>query len=518
MTDRSTKVLVILDGWGNREESENNAIAAASTPVWDSLVARFPHSRISTSGGAVGLPDGQMGNSEVGHMNLGAGRTVFQNFTRINNAIADGSFYRNGPLTRLVDSVAARQSTLHILGLLSPGGVHSHVLHIEAMCRLAQQRGLDKVVIHGFLDGRDTPPRQALETISEFESGLAGCGQARLGSVVGRYFAMDRDKRWNRTEATYRLLTEGSAGFHSTSATDAVRAAYERGENDEFVQATVIGDTPWQGALGQNDGVVFMNFRPDRARQLTRALVDPEFDGFERAVILPPENLVTLTEYAGDIHCPVAFPPQPLTNSLGEVMSANGYRQLRIAETEKYAHVTFFFNGGREAPFEGKERILVPSPDVASYDLQPEMSAPELTEKLVAAIRSKTFNLVVCNYANGDMVGHTGNFNAAVRAVEALDHCLGQVADAVLETGAECLVTADHGNVEQMFDAETGQAHTAHTRGTVPLVYVSDRAAHRALVDGSLKDIAPTLLALLALAQPKEMTGHSLLEPTVYST
>lgn len=514
MTDKSTKILIILDGWGTREDNEHNAIAAASKPIWDSLWARFPHSQVATSGGAVGLPDGQMGNSEVGHMNLGAGRTVFQNFTRINNAIADGSFQNNPVLSALLAGIKERQATLHVLGLLSPGGVHSHANHIEAMCRMAAAQGVERICVHAFLDGRDTPPRSAVDTLKEFGDGLASKSGARIASLVGRYFAMDRDNRWDRVEQAYRLVVEGTGQFHADTPVGGLNAAYERDEDDEFVKATTIGGEGESPAgLKPDDGVVFMNFRPDRARQLTRALVEKDFEHFERPFVLPAERMVTLTEYAADIPCPVAFPPEELNNSLGEVIANQGWRQLRIAETEKYAHVTFFFNGGQEDTFQNEERILVPSPDVASYDLQPEMSAPEMTEKLVEAIRSQDFDLIVCNYANGDMVGHTGNFDASVQAVEAVDHCLGQVADAVLETGAECLITADHGNVEKMYDDETGQIHTAHTLGTVPLLYVSDKAADFTLANGSLRDIAPTLLALYPLAQPAEMSGHSLLRP-----
>jgi 2,3-bisphosphoglycerate-independent phosphoglycerate mutase len=514
MSDKSTKALIILDGWGTREESDNNAIAAASTPVWDGLVARFPHSEIETSGAAVGLPDGQMGNSEVGHMNIGAGRIVYQNFTRINKAIEDGSFQENEPLGDLVEGVRERNGTLHILGLFSEGGVHSHVAHIEAMCRMAAKRGLDRIFVHAFLDGRDTPPRLALDTIRNFEAQVREETGARVVSVVGRYFAMDRDNRWPRVEQAYRLVTEGKGLFQSDSATRAVEAAYERGENDEFVKATAIREEHEENiAIGPDDGLVFMNFRPDRARQLTKALIDKEFDHFERPFVLPADRLVTLTEYSSELPARVAFPPVSLQNSLGEVIANNGMHQLRIAETEKYAHVTFFFNGGREEVFEGEERIMVPSPDVASYDLQPEMSAPELTEKLVDAIHSKRFDLVVCNFANGDMVGHTGVFEAVVKAVEAIDDCLGKLTEALLETGGECLITADHGNAEKMYDDGTGQIHTAHTTGTVPLIYVSGKAEGMKLADGGLRDLAPTLLALYPLEQPEEMTGRNLLQP-----
>ncbi|MBS3804895.1 MAG: 2,3-bisphosphoglycerate-independent phosphoglycerate mutase [Oleiphilaceae bacterium] len=514
MSDKSTKALIILDGWGTREEADHNAIAVAKTPVWDSLVKRFPHSEIETSGSAVGLPDGQMGNSEVGHMNIGAGRIVFQNFTRVNNAIADGSFQKNEALCDVVDGVKERKGALHVLGLFSEGGVHSHVDHIEAMCRMAADRGLDRIFVHAFLDGRDTPPRLALETIRNFEEKVCDSTNARVVSVVGRYFAMDRDNRWSRIEQAYRLITEGKGQFQSDSATKAVEAAYERDENDEFVKATAIRESGDENiGIEPDDGVVFMNFRPDRARQLTKALIDKKFEHFDRPFVLPAERLVTLTEYSAELPAKVAFPPVSLKNSLGEVIANKGMHQLRIAETEKYAHVTFFFNGGREAVFEGEERIMVPSPDVASYDLQPEMSAPELTEKLVDAIRSKRFDLVVCNFANGDMVGHTGVFDAVVKAVEAVDDCLGKLTEALLEADGECLITADHGNAEKMYDDGTGQIHTAHTTGTVPLIYVSGKAEGMTLADGGLRDLAPTLLALYPLEQPEEMTGRNLLQP-----
>ncbi|MDX1799533.1 MAG: 2,3-bisphosphoglycerate-independent phosphoglycerate mutase [Marinobacter sp.] len=509
---KKTQLLVILDGWGTRTSSEYNAISAAQTPVWDQLLATCPNSQIATSGNAVGLPDGQMGNSEVGHMNLGAGRTVFQNFTRINNAIADGEFAGNPALTDLIDGVVGRRGTLHVLGLLSAGGVHSHRHHLEAMCRVAADRGVERVLVHGFLDGRDTPPRCAEEELQAFEEAIAPLSVVRVASLVGRYYAMDRDNRWDRIEKAYQLIATGQGEHRAASAAEAVQAAYERDENDEFVMPTVIAEAHEHAVpVAPEDGFVFMNFRPDRARQMSRALTDPAFDAFERPIVVGHDRLVTLTQYADDIPCKVAFPPVALDNSLGEVIASQGGTQLRIAETEKYAHVTFFFNGGQEQPFEGEERILVPSPRVASYDLQPEMSAPEVTEKLVSALQSKRFDLIVCNYANGDMVGHTGNMDAAIKAVETLDTCIGQIVDAVRETGADCLITADHGNVEKLFDAETGQAHTAHTLGTVPLVYVGSRSDRARLRDGSLRDIAPTLLDLMPVAAPEEMNGRSLL-------
>lgn len=509
----TTTTLIILDGWGLRDESEFNAIAAAQTPVWDDLMARYPHSQIVTSGMAVGLPDGQMGNSEVGHMNLGAGRTVHQNLTRINRAVADGSFYKNRALLNLLHAARQRGGALHVLGLLSDGGVHSHREHIEAVCRMAAREGMQRVYIHAFLDGRDTAPRAARESLESLQATLAELGTGRLASVVGRYFAMDRDQRWDRTLQAWQLVVEGSGDWRYATGTQALEAAYGRDENDEFVPPTVIATPEEEVArICPEDAVVFMNFRPDRSRQLVKALTAQDFDHFDRSWALPCAQMLTLTRYADDLECPVAFPPQALRNVLGEYVSSLGKSQLRIAETEKYAHVTFFFNGGREEAFPGEQRVLVPSPSVASYDLQPEMSAREVTDLLVEQIRGGGQELIICNYANADMVGHTGNFPAAISAVEVVDECLGRVVDSVLETGGECLITADHGNVEQMYDPSSGQRHTAHTTGPVPLVCVSPRADSLRLRDGGLCDIAPTLLELMQLPAPVEMNGRSLIE------
>jgi 2,3-bisphosphoglycerate-independent phosphoglycerate mutase len=504
----TTRTLIILDGIGLRQEAEANALAAARTPTLDALFQRYPHSRIATSGLAVGLPEGQMGNSEVGHMNLGAGRVVYQNFTRINKAIADGEFAANPALTDLLDGARRRGGAVHLLGLLSPGGVHSHSEQILAACRVLAERGIERFYVHAFLDGRDTPPRSAQAVIAELEAELARLGKGRIASLIGRYYAMDRDNRWERIAVAHGLLVDGHAEFRAASAEQALLAAYERGESDEFVRATGIGEPV---ELGGGDALIFMNFRPDRARQLCQALIDPAFDAFARSRLVPRQRLLTLTRYSAQLDGPCAFPPENLANSLGEYLAEQGKTQLRIAETEKYAHVTFFFNGGREQPFTGEQRILVPSPDVASYDQQPQMSAPELTEKLVEAIGSQAYDLIVCNYANGDMVGHTGSFAAAVQAVEALDQCLAQVVEATLAADGECLITADHGNVEQMLDAASGQVHTAHTLNPVPLILVSKRAGQFGLEDGRLCDIAPTLLQLMDLPVPKEMDGRSLL-------
>src|SRR5690606_4964954 len=410
--------LLILDGWGHRDESEHNAINAAHTPHWDALWRDCPHTLITTSGTAVGPPEGQMGNSEVGHMNLGAGRIVYQNLTRIDKAIEDGSFYENEVLVGAVDKAVTGNKAVHILGLLSPGGIHSSEDQILAMIDLARQRGAGRIYLHAFLDGRDTPPRSALASLQKASARLAECSDGRIVSLVGRYYAMDRDNRWDRVQAAYDLLTLGVAPFCCATPEEALQAAYDRGEDDEFVKATSIADSPEEAIrIEDGDSVIYMNFRSDRARQLTRAFTDPDFEGFERKARPALADLVTLTEYAADIQAPCAYPPQAMDNVLGEYLERQGRTQLRIAETEKYAHVTFFFSGGREQPFQGETRELIPSPQVATYDLKPEMSAFEVTDKLVAAIRGGTYDAIICNYANGDMVGHTGSFDAAVKAV-----------------------------------------------------------------------------------------------------
>lgn len=509
---RTTTLLLILDGFGHSERTEHNAIAAAHTPTWDRLLEEHPHTLLETSGMAVGLPEGQMGNSEVGHMTLGAGRVVYQNFTRINKAIADGDFQTNRAYNAAIDAVLARNGALHILGLLSPGGVHSHEEHIHAMVQLAAERGVERIYVHAFLDGRDTPPRSAKPSIEALEAKLSSIGHGQIASTCGRYYAMDRDQRWERVAIAYDMLTQGAAPHRAASAVAALEQAYERNENDEFVQATVIADaTATPVCVADGDAVVHMNFRPDRARQLTQALTDPDFAGFPRTVTPQLSAFVTTTEYSADFDVACAFPPENLINTFGEYLSRNGKTQLRIAETEKYAHVTFFFSGGQEANFAGEDRILVPSPKVATYDLQPEMSAQEVTDELIAAIRSGRYDAIVCNYANGDMVGHTGVFSAAVKAVETLDHCLAQVTAALAEVGGQCLITADHGNVEEMFDSCSGQVSTQHSTLPVPLVYAGPRAL-QLRNGGSLADIAPTLLTLMDLPQPAEMTGQSLVD------
>jgi len=510
-TPKTPTVLIILDGWGYREETRDNAIANGATPVWDRLWHEEPHTLVSGSGLDVGLPEGQMGNSEVGHMSLGSGRVIFQNITRIDQAIADGSFDNNPAYTVAIDKAIAAGGAVHVFGLLSPGGVHSHEQQIFAAIRLAAKRGADRVYLHAFLDGRDTPPRSAGPSLEQAQALFEELGCGRVASITGRYYAMDRDNRWDRVQPAYELLTQARAEFRAESASAALQAAYEREENDEFVKPTVVMNATDEAApVVDGDAVLFMNFRADRARQLTRAFVDPGFDNFDRAVVPQLADFVMTTEYAAAIDASCAFSPASLTNVLGDYLAQRGMTQLRIAETEKYAHVTFFFSGGREDLFTGEDRELIPSPDVATYDLKPEMSAPELTDKLIAAIQSRAYDLIVCNYANGDMVGHTGVYEAAIKAVETLDKCLGRVEQALLEVGGEALVTADHGNCEQMIDYKSGQNHTQHTTEYVPLVYIGKRAIQLDSAGGILADIAPTLLAMMGLPQPEEMTGRDL--------
>jgi 2,3-bisphosphoglycerate-independent phosphoglycerate mutase len=500
-------LLLILDGWGHREARDNNAIAQADAPNWRRLLATCPHTLVQTHGRHVGLPDGQMGNSEVGHMNIGAGRIVYQDLTRIDAAIADGSFSRNPALLgacAAAKRASSEQATLHVFGLLSPGGVHSSEEHIFAFLDMARKYGVERVAVHAFLDGRDTPPQSARASLEKLQARCAALGNAHIATVSGRYYAMDRDKRWERVKSAYDAVAEGVAEFHADSALAALDAAYARGETDEFVKPTIIASA---AKIADGDAVVYMNFRADRARQLTQAFVDPDFSGFARTRAIRLSAFVTLTHYSDGLCVTAeAYPPQSLANSLGEYLSGLGLRQLRIAETEKYAHVTFFFSGGREEAYPGEDRILVPSPKVATYDLQPEMSCPEVTEKLVAAIGSGKYDFIVCNLANADMVGHSGKLDAAIKAVEAVDAALGKLVAAIRTAGGEMLISADHGNLEQM-RADDGQPHTQHTVGPVPLVYVGRPAT---LAPGALRDLAPTVLALMALPQPAEMTGRSL--------
>jgi 2,3-bisphosphoglycerate-independent phosphoglycerate mutase len=503
-------VLLILDGFGYNEDEVGNAIHLARTPNWDRLWSSSPHALLDCSGGAVGLPDDQMGNSEVGHLHLGMGRLLAQDFTRINDAIKNGEFFANPVLNDAVDQALAGGKALHIFGLLSPGGVHSHELHIQAMAELAAKKGLDKIYIHAFLDGRDTPPKSAGESIRAMEAKLAELGAGKIADLVGRFYVMDRDNRWERVSKAYDLLVHGRPEFTAASALEGLEAAYARGETDEFVQTTAVvaeGEEPVK--IEDGDAIVFMNFRADRAREISRALNEPDFSGFERVRVPRLSYYATLTEYQEDFPFPVAYPPAPIANGLGECLSKLGLKQLRLAETEKYAHVTFFFNGGQETPFEGETRILVPSPKVKTYDMQPEMSAPEVTDHLVQAIESQAYDVIICNYANCDMVGHTGIVDAAVKAIETIDQALGRIMEALQKTGGEMLVTADHGNVEQMVDPATGETLTAHTVCPVPLVYAGGSGQ---LADGgNLADIAPTLLAIMGLTPPAEMTGRVLL-------
>ena len=507
MTRPKPVLLLILDGWGHRDDPEHNAIAQANVPNWRRLVATAPHTMVETHGLHVGLPSDQMGNSEVGHMNIGAGRVVFQDLTRIDQAVLDGSFGTNPAIARAIDAAREHGGTLHVFGLVSPGGVHSSEDHILALLDVAKQRGATRVSVHAFLDGRDTPPQSAEPSLAKLAAKCRETG-ASIATITGRYWAMDRDQRWERVSTAYRAITDAHAEHHAADAVSALHAAYARGETDEFVKPTVLhGHAP----MRDGDAVLFMNFRADRARQLTRAFVRADFAGFERPRAIALSAFVTLTEYAADLPVTaVAFAPQSTRNTLPEYLASLGLKQLRIAETEKYAHVTFFFNGGREQPFEGEDRILVPSPKVATYDLKPEMSCPEVTEKLCAAIRSRAYDVIVCNIANPDMVGHTGVFAAAVKAAETVDWALGEIVAALKDAGGEMLVTADHGNLEQMRDDSTDQPHTAHTLGPVPLVYFGRPA--RLKPGGALKDLAPSVLALMGLPKPAEMTGESLVE------
>jgi 2,3-bisphosphoglycerate-independent phosphoglycerate mutase len=507
---KNATLLVVLDGFGHSESFDDNAIAHARMPNWERYWRDRPHTLVAGSGTDVGLPDGQMGNSEVGHMNLGAGRVVSQDYTRINRAIEQGEFDRNRTINRAFERVRKSGGRLHVMGLLSPGGVHSHEGQIFSLLQMAAAAGLDNIYLHAFLDGRDTPPRSAASSLAKADELLAGLGVGHVASITGRYFAMDRDRRWDRVERAYNLLVRGEAPFHATTGTQALEQAYSRDESDEFVQPTAIhAQDELPVRIIDGDAVVFMNFRADRARQLSRALLDDDFDGFERRSRAKLADFVTLTRYADDINTSCAFEPALLTNTLGEYIALQGRSQLRLAETEKYAHVTFFFSGGREDPFPGEHRILVPSPKVDTYDLQPEMNASKVTDELVRVLHENKYDLIICNFANADMVGHTGVFKAAIRAVETLDECLGRIETALIETGGQMLITADHGNVERMRDHGSGQAHTAHTSEPVPLVYIGPQSV-KLIANGTLSDIAPTLLTLMGLEKPSEMTGNSL--------
>jgi 2,3-bisphosphoglycerate-independent phosphoglycerate mutase len=500
---RRPLVLAILDGWGHREAVENNAIAQGATPTYDQMVAERPMSLLNASEHYVGLPSGQMGNSEVGHMNIGAGRPVLQDLPRIDTAITEGRLAKKDALIDFIEKLKVSGGTAHILGLLSPGGVHSHQNHIATLVKILAKAEVP-TVIHGFLDGRDTPPTSALGFLEQF---YEAAPDARFATISGRYFAMDRDKRWERVARGYHAIALGE-GERAPSASAAIEAAYERGERDEFVLPTIIGD---YAGIAAGDGILMANFRADRAREILEALLDPAFEGFEREAI-PLAAACGLVEYSSHLNrfMTALFAPLDLADTLGEILAKTGGRQLRIAETEKYAHVTFFLNGGREETFEGEERILIPSPKVATYDLQPEMSAPEVTDRLVAAIESGEFDLIVCNYANGDMVGHSGKLPAAIKAVETLDRCLARLNDAVAAAQGSLLITADHGNCEQMVDPRNGQEHTSHTTNRVPFILAQGPSEVMGLDDGSLADVAPTILDLLSIPKPDAMTGRSL--------
>ncbi len=506
-------VLCVLDGWGWRPETADNAIAAARTPNYTRMLKDCPHALLATSGRAVGLPAGQMGNSEVGHMNIGAGRVVLQDLPRIDEAIAQNALAKQPALVDLIARAKKANGAVHLMGLMSPGGVHSHQHHIAALARVLSQAGL-AVHIHAFLDGRDTPPKSALGFIEKFLKGISSLPRIAIATVSGRYYAMDRDKRWDRCAKAYEAII-AAKGAKFADVNTAIEQSYKNGITDEFVVPCVIG--PYHG-VKDGDAMIFANFRADRARQLSLALTDPAFNGFQRARVPHFSAAASLTEYSVELNkfMKVIFPPANIKECLGQFVSQLRLKQLRIAETEKYAHVTFFFNCGREAPFPGEDRILVPSQKIATYDLKPEMSAPEVTDKLVAAIASDKYDLIVVNYANPDMVGHTGIMKAAIEAVEVTDTCLGRLRAAVEQAGGVLLVTADHGNVELMKDEATGQPHTAHTTFDVPIIVVNAKTSFK-LENGKLADVAPTLLDLMGLKQPAEMTGHSLLQGVMQS-
>ncbi len=510
---RRPVVLCILDGWGYRPESADNAVALAETPVFDAWFATAPHCFLTTHGKAVGLPEGQFGNSEVGHMNLGGGRVMLQELPRIDGAIEDGSLWQAPPFVELVERARSGSGCLHLVGLVSPGGVHAHERHLLAFARAAAKAGL-RLRVHAILDGRDTPPRSAEASIEALESVLRELPDARIATVCGRYYAMDRDRRWERTRTAYEAMVSGRDAAvegvgHAASANDAIRESYARDVGDEFVPATVIGD---YAGMADGDALLCFNFRADRVRQLLRAFCLDDFDGFARPRRPALSAIAGMTHYAEDLaeRMLVLFPPQSAEDLMGEVVARAGLKQLRMAESEKYPHVTFFFNGGEERVYPGEERILVPSPKVATYDLQPEMSAPELADRCVAAIGEERFDFILINFANPDMVGHTGVLDAAIRAVTTVDRCLGRIIEAVRGVGGAILVTADHGNCELMRDPATGGPHTAHTTSPVPCFLVGAAAGTR-LRDGRLGDVAPTLLALLDIPKPAAMTGRSLI-------
>ena len=508
--EKGPVMLMILDGFGINEKTDGNAVKLAKTPNIDKLMKKYPNTIMYTSGLKVGLPDGQMGNSEVGHTNIGAGRIVYQELTKITKSIEDGDFFAIPEFIEAIENCKKHNSKLHILGLLSDGGVHSHIRHLYGLLEMAKRRDFEDVYVHCFLDGRDTPPASAEGYITQLEEKMKEKKVGKIASISGRYYAMDRDKRWDRVKKCYDALVRGE-GNKATSATIAIEDSYQKEVFDEFVEPTVIvnNDTPI-ATIGENDSVIFFNFRPDRAREITRAIVDPDFDGFETEKI--NTYFVCFTNYDETMtNVKIAFKKEPLKNTFGEVVSEAGLKQLRIAETEKYAHVTFFFNGGEEKQYPGEDRILVPSPKVATYDLQPEMSAPIVTEKVVEAINEDKYNAIILNFANPDMVGHTGSLPAAIKAVETIDECVQKVVDAMLAHNGTILITADHGNCEQMIDYKTGEPHTAHTTNPVPLILVTNDETLK-VKSGKLADLAPTMLEILGIEKPEEMTGESILE------
>ena len=508
--EKKPVMLMILDGFGINEKEDGNAVKLANTPNIDKLMKKYQTTKIYTSGLRVGLPDGQMGNSEVGHTNIGAGRIVYQELTKITKSIEDGDFFAIPEFIEAIENCKKYNSKLHILGLVSDGGVHSHIRHLYGLLEMAKRRDFENVYVHCFLDGRDTPPASAEGYITDLEEKMKEKGIGKIASISGRYYAMDRDKRWERVKKCYDALVKGEGNKYA-SATIAIENSYQKEVFDEFVEPTVIcnGETPI-ATIGEHDSVIFFNFRPDRAREITRAIVDPKFDGFETKKM--ETYFVCFTNYDETMpNVKIAFKKEPLVNTFGEVVSKNGLKQLRIAETEKYAHVTFFFNGGEEKQYPGEDRILVPSPKVATYDLQPEMSAPIVTEKVVEAINEDKYNAIILNFANPDMVGHTGSLPAAIKAVETIDECVQKVVDAMLAHNGTILITADHGNCEQMIDYKTGEPHTAHTTNPVPLILVTNDETLK-VKSGKLADLAPTMLEILGIEKPEEMTGESILE------
>jgi 2,3-bisphosphoglycerate-independent phosphoglycerate mutase len=499
-------VLIIMDGWGVRDSADANAIKLSKSQIVNNLAKQYPSTTLGCSGESVGLPEGQMGNSEVGHLNIGAGRVVYQELTRITKSIKDGDFFSNKVLLGAVSNVKKNRSNLHAMGLVSDGGVHSDNKHLYALLELAKRNNIDNVYVHCFMDGRDTPPESGKRYIEELQKEMDRRGVGKIGTIIGRYYAMDRDNRWERVEKAYDALT-GGIGSEENDPVRAMQNAYDRKETDEFIKPVIIKGTP---RISDNDSLIFFNFRGDRAREITRCFTDKDFKGFERK-IHPKAHFVCLTQYDVTIDAPVAYLPQILKNILSEVLSKKGLKQLRIAETEKYAHVTFFFNGGVEKPYPNEDRILIPSPKIATYDLKPEMSAYEVTDRVLKEIESGKYDVVIMNYANCDMVGHTGMLNAAIAAVEAVNRSVGRVVDMVGKMGGTSIITADHGNAEQMYDPSTHGPHTAHTCDKVPFLLISDKKNIQLRGDGILADIAPTMLELLAISKPKEMTGRSLI-------